>query len=632
MRINLRMEGAKDPDGNIASYTWYYYTSTDEQPQGFRITTKPETSFTLPKINGRYYFSVVMEDANGLKVDTRDISEEKFSTPDLLVNQNISMPIIDFKANGTDIKYGEPVEFSVIVKNALGQDISKAAEYRWDIDGDGFYDTKTNDPRFTYKYTVPGEYHPKVKVTHRGLSATKFITINVVNRLNPQAAIQIIGDKIVAYNMSTGIIQSVAWFADDKKISENKEYLVYAVGDGTFPTSIKIEVSDGKDTQAASFSVARNPKNKTLLKKIEKPLIVLTNDTNGNVEEVPDNVIWKDPLKPLFFYLGESTGDIQFYAIDNDIDIDTDLSGGKDDDADNKGSASYRMGRPYSVPMGNKRTTIMRLRLLKSDGSEIDTRQIRVTREFIAPIIDTENPTVIIKNPQIFNLSAEDKARLDKLQSLVQNVPEEERKELTRYLDQLGDIWYDRADRAETLLQFSQAVNISKSMTPELKTRILEQVNLIYTQGQQDAQEKDLAKRMLSDFLAKSSYKKEIFGDGTESNTGLLGQLIDNPEYYEQNKAIVQKIYDEYIKFDKEISEEAKAVIKDKLALLVGNPPVQTTTPPPVVEDVSTTSLWAKVQARVTALVGDKGPIILWIGIAVIGLLGLLVIAKLMSG
>lgn len=33
MRINLQMQGAKDPDGVIRSYTWYYYTSNDEQPQ-----------------------------------------------------------------------------------------------------------------------------------------------------------------------------------------------------------------------------------------------------------------------------------------------------------------------------------------------------------------------------------------------------------------------------------------------------------------------------------------------------------------------------------------------------------------------------------------------------------------------
>lgn len=460
-----------------------------------------------------------MEDSNGLKIDTRDVSESKFSTPDLLVNQNISMPIIDFKTNTTEAKFGDPVEFSVSVRNALGQDISKVAEYRWDVDGDGFYDIKTSEPRYSYKYTIPGEYHPKVKVTHRGLSTTKSLTVNVINRLNPQAVIQVIGDKIIAYNTSTGIIQGVSWFADGKKISENKEYLVYSIGeDGTFPASLKLQVTDGKDTQDASFPLARNPKNKILLKKIEKPLIVLSNE-NSDVVSAPDDIVWKDPLKPLFLYMGESSGNIQYYVIDNDVDVDTDLSGGKNDDADNKGTASYRMGRPYAVPMGNKRVTIMRLRLLKNDGSEIDSRQIRITRDFIAPIVDIESPGIIIKDPQTtFNLSSEDKARLDKLQNLVKNVPETERKTLQRFIDQLGDIWYDRADRAQTLLEFSHAVDGISSMTPELKARILEQVSLIYTQGEQDAQEKTLARRMIADFLAKSTYKKDVFGDGTDEN------------------------------------------------------------------------------------------------------------------
>lgn len=79
---------------------------------------------------------MVLEDTNGLKIDTRDVSESKFSTPDLLVNQNISMPIIDFKASVPEVKFGDPVDFSVAVRNALGQDISKVAEYRWDVDGD----------------------------------------------------------------------------------------------------------------------------------------------------------------------------------------------------------------------------------------------------------------------------------------------------------------------------------------------------------------------------------------------------------------------------------------------------------------------------------------------------------------
>lgn len=335
MRINLQMQGASDPDGAIRSYTWYYYTSTDEQPQGFRITTKPETSFTLPKINGRYHFSVVLEDTNGLRVDTREISEARFSTPDLLVNQNISTPLIEFSTNITDIKYGDPVELSVTAKNALGQDITKAIDYRWDVDGDGFYDIKTSENILTYKYTIPGVYHPKVKATHRGLSTTKSLTVNVTNRLLPQAQIVVIGDKIVAYNTSTGIVQSVSWYADDVKISENKEYLVITSTGESFPSNIRLEISDGIDTQSTTIPVSKNVQNRALVRQAGRPLVLLSNQGDG-VKAVTDDVIWADPLQPLFFYLGESEGVIQYYVIDNDVDIDTDLSGGKNDDADNK--------------------------------------------------------------------------------------------------------------------------------------------------------------------------------------------------------------------------------------------------------------------------------------------------------
>jgi hypothetical protein len=76
----------------------------------------------------------------------------------------------------------------------------------------------------------------------------------------------------------------------------------------------------------------------------------------------------------------------------------------------------------------------------------------------------------------------EDKERLEKLNALVKNIPESERKEFTKYIDQLGDIWYDRADRAETLLQFSQAIQKNKNISPDQKERLYTAINLIYTQ------------------------------------------------------------------------------------------------------------------------------------------------------
>lgn len=175
--------------------------------------------------------------------------------------------------------------------------------------------------------------------------------------------------------------------------------------------------------------------------------------------------------------------------------------------------------------------------------------------------------------PKSFNLTQADKSRLEKLQNLIKNVSGEEAKEMNRYLDQLGDIWYDRADRAETLLQFSQAVDRSTTLTTELKSRIADQINLIYTEGDADAADKTLARTIISDFLAKSPGKKEIFGDGGEI-TGLINEIYDTPEAYENNKKIASRIYDEFVKFDTQISDEAKAIIEQKLTLLIGSPPV----------------------------------------------------------
>ena len=119
------------------------------------------------------------------------------------------------------------------------------------------------------------------------------------------------------------------------KISENKEYLVFTPTDGKFPKNIRLEISEGSDKQSVTIPVERNPQNKVLIRKTGRPLVILTNE-NNTVAPVGDDVTWSDPMKPFFFYLGESEGSIQYYVIDNDVDIDTDLSGGKNDDADNK--------------------------------------------------------------------------------------------------------------------------------------------------------------------------------------------------------------------------------------------------------------------------------------------------------
>lgn len=397
---------------------------------------------------------------------------------------------------------------SLEVRTPVSSDVSAQSEYRWDIDGDGFYDVKTTTPFYDFKYVYPGEYNPKVKVTHKGMSATKSITIEVKNSLIPKATIQMLGNKIVAYNTSTGVFQSANWYLDDKKISENKDYLISEIV-GSNVQNLKLEISDGKATESVVYPLQASLKNKVLLKKITRSLVILSPMSGNDIQETPDDIVWEDPLSPLFLYLGESRGDIRYYIIDTDIDIDTDLSGGKDDDADNKGTASYRSGRPFQIPKGTKRVTIMKIRIVGNNNQDIDSRQIRVTRKFLTatePEIVTDTQA-----PQTFNLTQADKDRIDKLRNLVQSAPTDEKKELNRILDQLGDNWYDVTERIQTLNLFSNTVDASKTLSADLKKKILEQISIVYTQGDDQIEEHQLALKMITEYLAKSPKKIQIF-------------------------------------------------------------------------------------------------------------------------
>jgi PKD repeat protein len=54
--VKVSAGNAIDPDGAIVSYLWYYWTDSDPEAQDFRVTRAPQTTFVLPKLNGKYYF------------------------------------------------------------------------------------------------------------------------------------------------------------------------------------------------------------------------------------------------------------------------------------------------------------------------------------------------------------------------------------------------------------------------------------------------------------------------------------------------------------------------------------------------------------------------------------------------
>ncbi len=53
---NVIANGARDDDGVIRSYIWFYTTENDSEKQNVRITQSPTTNFVLPNVTEKYYF------------------------------------------------------------------------------------------------------------------------------------------------------------------------------------------------------------------------------------------------------------------------------------------------------------------------------------------------------------------------------------------------------------------------------------------------------------------------------------------------------------------------------------------------------------------------------------------------
>ncbi len=149
----------------------------------------------------------------------------------------------------------------------------------------------------------------------------------------------------------------------------------------------------------------------------------------------------------------------------------------------------------------------------------------------------------------------------------------------------MGDNWYDVAERIQTLNFLSNTVNASPTLSAELKKKILEQISIVYTQGDDVIEEKQLALKMIKEYLAKSPKKVHIFGDS--ETTGLINELIDNPEYYEANLKVIQKIMDDYVDPDTTLTAEVKKDIKEKLMILAGSPPAAIDPDVPTKDDTS---------------------------------------------
>lgn len=556
--VNVTANNAIDPDGVIVSYLWYYYTDSDPDPQDFRITRTPKTTFVLPRINGKYYFALTLEDSNGAKVNSEEGHDERYSIT--LASDNINTPLITLKTSKSSAHVGESLAFQANVKNILQQDITDKVEYKWDYDGDGFYDETTSAPSVKHTYDKPGSFNMKVKAIYKGISNTKYSQITIRNELRPNLEYYGIGSRYVFMNTTGGVYTKVKWTVG-RNTSENRDSYVVNLDSEDTTSQVTLEVSDGTDTKTITVPLRKDVLNAARLKNSSENLVVFT---YPKAEDNEIHVSRSD--EKVFVYLGESKGGVTKYTIDSDISSDSDLNGENSDDADNAGTDSYMNGAPFMIRnLGSTKERNIMLAIYDGSGKKIGSQKVKIVLDYA----DENALKNTLEGSGALNkaISDTDKASLSKLKDLIRTkAPETDRVNLMQQLSQLQDGWQDSTEKTKAVVAMERTV-ADLSITDEIKNEFLTILDGFLLTESETKDEMALATSVLKKLIPSSNaHYEEIFGK--DGKSGLVGEILGHPTNTELNKTIGEKILG-YIKSDENISDVDKLTLKEQLRIII---------------------------------------------------------------
>lgn len=545
--VKVTANNAHDDDGVIVSYLWYYYTDSDPEPQDYRVTRTPSTTFVLPKITWKYYFVLIAEDSNWTKVNTEQLTEERYSIQ--LSTDNINTPLIKLTADKSSISTWDEINFDVKVNDVLWRDISDKVEYKWDFDWDWFYDETGKSWKLTHKFTTSWNINFKVKVTYKWISNTKFQLISVKNVLKPNFEYYSIWNKLVLFNTSEWNYTAVTWDLWNGITSTNLDSFVYDFSNGEYPTSVSLKISDGSNSQSVDTPVKKDVLNKAKIARNKNNLIIFSyptiEDSTIHLQKSSDKV---------FLYIGESKWKDITYCIDTNISADTDLNGTTDDDCDNKWTDSYNSWLPFVISGFDKSTSSREIKITLLNGKTIaESKVVKIIIDDAVKSAEWE----IVDNK---NISDADRLSIEELKDLIKKAPESDRLQMMKYLSSLQENWFDEREKTKTVVDFEAYVNASW-LDQKVKDEYYNLLEWFLISGNQAKSEVTLAAKVLKALIPKTNpnYDKIMKN---------IDEILSHPTNIVLNKDLWKFIL-ESIKDDSNISNKDKWVIKSQLQVII---------------------------------------------------------------
>lgn len=564
--VKATANGVYDPDGVVTSYIWYYTTESDPEPQNIQISQNPHMTFILPNITEKYYFGVILEDNDGVRVNSSDIFKK---TSPLIIdnaNGNIYMPLITLSASKTTAKIGENIRFNANAKTIIGTVVTNKSQYAWDFDGDGRIDERTSTPNIEYAYKKAGSYNMRVRVTHNGVSNTKYQTIHIKNELKADVQVfRIPGEKLYLLNTSQGTYEKVSW----------------KIGDATYntPHSLVLDLDDvpvAKNGVIGTLIISHNDDSNSshadiLIRGIQiiEPRADTIQYQSFPVADDTDTITLQDPQQKVHIslYGNEATR----YVIDTDIDIDSVIDGTTDNDIDNKDSPSYTDGSLFIVPEFtgvSKRKRDMKITLYNGD-TLIQSKIIHLVFDFV-----NEETTEAPLPPEKIQkeISNSDKEALDSLYNLIRELNAEDRIVVMQKYNILLENWESIFERTKSLIDIQEYVSYSHSIDPHKRTAISENIDAIIRSGSEKTNEIDLAIQLIRNLIPDHSNNAQAIHEK-------LDLIASHPLNTEENRKLGEEIL-VLIQNDSSIEDKYKLHIKNQLSIIKNGGGIQDTDNP----------------------------------------------------
>ena len=482
--VNVSALWAQDRDWVIQSYLWYYYTDIDSEPQDFRATKGPSTSFVLPKVTWNYYFVVVMKDNNEDRIDSEKITGSKYFMT--LTGDNLNTPLVSLKVNDSSIAIWDEIIFTANVENILWQNLTNKVTYFWDFNWDWFYDKETTKNTVTYKFLSSWEKHAKVKVKYKWFSNTKTVTVDISNVLKPEFWYISIWNKFVFFYNGIGTADTYEWNLWDGNIVKNKKYFIHEYSDSKVSHLVDLKISEWTKVKSINKKVIKNVKNRILARK--DWLVVFSEPKiNANNEIVLENK-WDNA----FIYLWESKKDILNYVIDYDIDYDSDINWTDDDDEDNSKLDSYTDWSAIKVKLNDKKFQKIRVFIKDVNGNIIDSRDITIIKNYVSE-------EQIDINTIIFAwVSDSVKFKIEKLKNYIDWLPKEHKLKASMYIQKLQEGWSDEREKTNVILEFEWFID---DLALDNGDEIINVLEWLLVENQNDKSEKAITYNALKNLI-----------------------------------------------------------------------------------------------------------------------------------